>query len=154
MRGSLTNKAQVLEVLRAGGKVHHLGSMVSLSDAAGTPVDAWQTAIKSAEKAYAAEVQRDDDPIWQTLQLAVEIADSAARADIECECLQVDPGDGSSWYDTAAVPRDAHQKDQAFLRAIIARADRYLTLRGEGAQDYLIIRNPAFPHLVRFEARP
>lgn len=49
MTAKLTRKAQVLEVLRAGGRTERPdGRLFRLFDAAGREVEAWQTAIASA----------------------------------------------------------------------------------------------------------
>lgn len=47
---TLTRKAQVIEVLKAGGKVRRgeRAGLYALVDKDGREVDAWQTAIKSA----------------------------------------------------------------------------------------------------------
>lgn len=87
----------------------------------------------------------DDDPVMQALQLAVEIADEAARSDIEGQCKVTNSGP-HEWFDLGTVPhRDA---------AWVARAERYLNLRGEGTQGFRMIRCAAFPTLVRFEVTP
>lgn len=49
-RGVLTRKADVLAVLQAGGHVKQRDNLVALFDAAGRQVQAWQTAIRSAER--------------------------------------------------------------------------------------------------------
>ena len=69
---------------------------------------------------------------------AVEIADSCARADIECHCRVVDTDDDLRWYDTHV---GAIEEWEA-----IAQAERYLTARG------LIERHPEHGEWVRFKA--
>lgn len=73
----------------------------------------------------------------EVVDIAVEIADSVARSDIEVECLTVEL-DGERYYDTSLPdPEDA---------AWVGRATRYLQLRGH------LIRHPDMPHLVRWES--
>lgn len=73
-------------------------------------------------------------PLAHALADAVEIADSCARADIECNVEHVDVDGG--WYDvTTCEDQDAD---------IIAQATRYLTARG------LIHRHADLAYLVRF----
>lgn len=70
-----------------------------------------------------------------TIRLAVEIADSTARADVECYCVPhaLKP---TAWYDTKKVDAEDRQcVDEALL---------YLDLRG------LIERAPNAPHIVSF----
>lgn len=162
----LTKTEQVLAVLKDGGCIRNRrGGVFVLRDRKNNEVPAWQNAIKAADRihqetcsvtahAEEASLYKFTDAQMATVDLAFEIADHAARSDIECECLQVAPGDGFNWYDTAAAPRDTHSKDQAFLCAVIDRADRYLTMRGAGTHGFHTIRNTAFPHLVRFESKP
>lgn len=87
----------------------------------------------------------DDDPVMQALQLAVEIADEAARSDIEGQCKVTHSGK-HNWYDLGGV----HKDDAAW----VARAERYLNLRGLGTSGFIMIRCAAFPTLVRFEDTP
>lgn len=77
--------------------------------------------------------------LGETLRLAIELADDMARSDIESYCSydQVGP---HTWYDTTFATRDS-----AEVEAGIAKAQRYLTLRGK------LLRNAEQPHLVRFE---
>lgn len=47
----LTKKAQVLQVLKVGGRIvaGHRPGLLQLLDAEGRPVPAWQTALKAAQ---------------------------------------------------------------------------------------------------------
>jgi hypothetical protein len=86
------------------------------------------------------------------VDLALWIADSAARSDIECECRIVSSG-GADWLDLDTAGADANGVDEpAYTQSIVARADRYFRLRDDQADQFRVIRNPAFPRLVRFEA--
>lgn len=76
--------------------------------------------------------------LGEQVRLAHEIADDAARAEIECECGAMQLGT-RSWYDTTAV-EDAVPEYQAG----VDRALRYLDLRGR------VQRHPVEKHLVRF----
>lgn len=68
---------------------------------------------------------------------AIEIADSCARSDIECNCHWI--GDvPDQWYDTSIPHEDC--------RDAIALSVRYLEARG------LIVRDPNNRHHVRFKA--
>ncbi len=71
--------------------------------------------------------------------LAMQIADAAARTDIECHCVQMSMGN-ATWYDTATFPDD----DDTDACDYVATAVRYLRLRG------LILVHPTQPALVRF----
>lgn len=97
------------------------------------------------ETAFEEDPVPENDPLWQALQLAVEIADEAARSDIEGQCKVTNSGP-HEWFDLGTVP----QRDAAW----VARAERYLNLRGEGTQGFRMIRCAAFPTLVRFEVTP
>lgn len=78
-----------------------------------------------------------------TIALAVQIADSAARSDIECYCAmtRIDGVMGQpgfrTWYDTGDV-------DEVCPREDITDALRYLELRGQ------LIRDPQQPAFVTF----
>lgn len=91
----------------------------------------------------------------ETIALAVEIADSCARSDIECNCpwRTVDdeavPGEivrgVGQWYDTAPMTdEDACVTDREWL----TQALRYLELCG------MLIRNDTDPALVRVRDEP
>lgn len=78
------------------------------------------------------------------LVLAVEIADEAARCDVEDSFQQVAIGD-ATWFDTSIYT------EVGCDFAVVGRSLRYLRARGEQANGFRIVRHPAFPHLVRFE---
>jgi hypothetical protein len=82
-------------------------------------------------------------------RLAFELADSAARADIECIALPV--GDD---MDTQNLPLSKHREDNEDNRMYVDRALRYLDLRGSATIDFTFVRDRDQPHLVRFEAKP
>lgn len=72
---------------------------------------------------------------------AIEIADSCARADIECHCRKVrdgDTGEGGHWYDVGAFLASEDSAVPSIHQAIA-----YLTARG------LLEFDPRAPNLVR-----
>jgi len=72
----------------------------------------------------------------EVVALALKIADSVSRSDIECYCLMT-KNRRIWWYDTAvAEPEDAE---------FVAEAVRYLDLRG------LLVHHEADGKLVRFK---
>lgn len=83
-------------------------------------------------------------------ELALQIADSTARSDIE-SFAQMMPAEanGEQWYDTAQVLHAIHPEDRDFIDLALA----YLDLRGDAA-GYRTIRNAASSNLIRFEAKP
>lgn len=83
------------------------------------------------------------------VELALQIADSAARSDIEVYCVMADV-DQLEWYDTQQVMYASHPSDRDFVDLALA----YLDLRGNAAVEYRMIRRANAPHLVRFEAKP
>lgn len=85
------------------------------------------------------------DEQFDVLRLALQLADDAAYCEIESACRTVNSG-AFDWYDLCQADKLA--------TSFVARADRYLTLRGEQATGFRMLRHPAFPHLVRFEATP
>ena len=80
---------------------------------------------------------------YDVVCLAFEIADSAARSDVECYSGVVEIGD-VRWYDLAKISLEE--------RTFIENALRYMLLRGE-ALPYRVICHPEFPFLRRFEPR-
>lgn len=80
----------------------------------------------------ASGVYINDTKTGALLADAIEIADSCARSDIECNL----PGDETGCYDTTATKED-HD-------AWLAQSLRYLEARG------LIERSPHARHIVRF----
>ena len=93
----------------------------------------------SAESAVA--LQARADRLGETLRLATQIADDAARADVECWCTFERMG-SHTWYDTRST-QDLHGPEEAEL---VDTALRYLRLR-----DGVVI-HPTNAHLVRFDA--
>lgn len=94
-------------------------------------------------------MSRRIQPAEHTAQLhalALQIADSTARADIETHCVGV-MVDGTLWYDTRQVEATTHPEDREFVDLALA----YLAERGDGA-GYRTQRHAVYPHLVRFEA--
>lgn len=84
--------------------------------------------------------------------LATHMADQLAHTDIEAECDVVMSG-GLDWFDLdTAGAHERHADDQAYTRSMSLRADRYLRMRGDETPGYRVVRNPAFPNLLRFEA--
>ena len=79
-------------------------------------------------------------------ELALELADEAARADLECCCRQTRSGP-HDWYDPRQISSWSEHDEW-----LVNRALRYLQLRGEPAA-YRVVRSQAFPSLLRFEAR-
>lgn len=86
------------------------------------------------------------DRMGETTRLSVMIADEAARATIECECVSERMG-LARWWNTR--PPADHGVDPAIASACtsIAINARYLELRDK------IVRHPTQPHLVRFVSR-
>ena len=89
----------------------------------------------TAAPARAARAER----LGETLRLATQIADEAARADIEGWCGFVRIG-RITWYDTDTATT-LHGREEA---EFVATAVRYLTLRER------ITVHPTQPALVRF----
>lgn len=81
----------------------------------------------------------DDD----LMQMAFELADSAARSDIECIGRSV-VIDRMPWYDLQGLSEEDH--------AFVTFALRYMQARGN-ALPYLVICHPNYPFLRRFETR-
>ena len=72
-----------------------------------------------------------------------ELAYSAARSDIECECVPVDRVAGETWWDTSRFRPESEAFDEGSLVVLIDRAVKYLSWLGllECAWDA--------PHIVR-----
>jgi len=66
--------------------------------------------------------QEHADRLAESLRLAVEIADEAARSDIESWGVPL----ADRWFDIAP-----HDGDDDYERATLIRAAKYLTLRGQ-----------------------
>ena len=77
------------------------------------------------------------------VRLAFEIADGAARSDVECWSTTIEI-EGSRWYDLAKIPAEE--------RTFVENALRYMFMRGE-ALPYRVMCHPEFPFLRRFEDR-
>lgn len=77
--------------------------------------------------------------LGERLRLATEIADAAARGEIESYCAPEMLGT-RKWYDTLAVSPGAPE-----IEAGVDRALRYLELRTR------LFRHPQQKHLVRFD---
>lgn len=75
-----------------------------------------------------------------TLADALEIADSCARAEIECSCRNAGPRDGGGWW------WNTRHEDPNFADDI-AQGLRYLEARG------LLVRKPGEPHIVSFNSQ-
>lgn len=75
------------------------------------------------------------DPHLQLVTDAFEIADGAARADIETSCKPAG-APPALWWDTS----DVESTDKEFVELAL----RYLEARGQ------VIRKPGAPHLVSF----
>lgn len=83
--------------------------------------------------------------------LATYMADTLAHTDIEAECDTV-VSNGEEWFDlNTAGSHEPHQEDRAYTKSMAFRADRYLRARGDVTPGYRVIRNPAFPTLLRLE---
>lgn len=95
---------------------------------------------RRAPSASAQALQQASERLGETLRLATEIADEAARCDIECHCNYERMGE-LTWYDTRSAA-ELHGPEYADG---IATALRYLRLRDR------IVLHPVQDHLVRFE---
>lgn len=80
-----------------------------------------------------------DSELYELYELAIALADSAARSDIECMALQVD-----GWYEPVA----AYNNDEEI--AGVATALRYISLREASGETmpYKVVRDG---DKVRFE---
>lgn len=74
-------------------------------------------------------------PTAATIKLALKIADSCARSDVECHCKPTVKGPPWGWNLNSASKED---------REHIAEAMEYLESRG------LVKRDPKAPHIVFF----
>lgn len=74
--------------------------------------------------------------------LAEEIADEAARTDIESYCLQIE-AEGLDWFDTQRLEAGTRPTDP-YVTKTVARAVRYLGMRDH------IYGHHTNPALVRF----
>ena len=111
-----------------------------------TPTDTREAPNRASEKSERS-VTETVDALWE---LSVELADEAARSDIECCCRKTVSGD-KEWFDPRyAAGNDA---DLARHRELIDRAERYFALRGDDCTGYQVVRSLAFPSLLRFEVK-
>ena len=101
--------------------------------------DQTELAQAKAERDQARERVAELESAKQLHADAVEIADSAARSDIECNC-EWESTNNVRWHDTKNV---CINPDEPF--DFLKRAVRYLTAR------YLIERKVGDEHLVRFK---
>lgn len=76
--------------------------------------------------------------------LAFEIADAAARVDIECACRSQRSGP-HRWFDLSTCEREDSYA--------VSRAVAYIEVRGEALGVYRMVRSQALRCLVRFEER-
>jgi hypothetical protein len=107
------------------------------------PVTGDQETLDELER-LARTLEECGEAPFRMLQDAIDIADSSARADVECHCpwtyLKETDDASSRWYDTARIdPEDAAHLEQAL---------RYLRARGR------INHHPEQPHLVNFDGVP
>lgn len=77
-----------------------------------------------------------------------DLAYSAARSDIECECIGVDLPNGNWWDTTQFQPESEGVFDPGALPTMIARAVAYLEWRG------LLERMWGSPHIVHIKDAP
>jgi hypothetical protein len=77
------------------------------------------------------------------VQMAFQLADSAARSDIECIGRSI-KRERVDWYDLQGLDEEDH--------AFVTFALRYMQGRGD-ALPYRLIAHPNFPFLWRFEDR-
>lgn len=118
------------------------------SHAAQAPVGPTEAQVEAAMGDDA--VPLDPDQI-EGLRLALELADSAARSDIECEA-PLAKSLGQDWYDLSGPAARFTVDDAETCAYLLARAARYFELRPE-TPAFRVVRHPAFPNLVRFEAK-
>jgi hypothetical protein len=93
----------------------------------------------------------DDDQVaaallanFDVVVLAFEIADEAARSDVEC-CGTPIVINGQLWYELSKLTADEQK--------LIATGLRYLHLRGEKLS-FRVICHLEYPYLRRFESKP
>lgn len=88
----------------------------------------------------------------QVLRLALEIADDAARADVECNAVEVEAEGGPAFdLSRGQAFRGDLAADVAAARERAARAARYIELRGPDVFDYQFVRLQG--DLVAFRAK-
>ena len=99
----------------------------------------------------ASDADSDADNDVEMVRLAFELADGAARSDVEVLCEAMGYGTGCIMNTHVFVGRDIDRADE---QKTLARALRYLDLRGNDTFGFAFIREPGNPHLVRFKAKP
>lgn len=75
----------------------------------------------------------------EVVSMALDIADTAARSDIELHCNRSEDAAGLRWYDLSTAPFD--------VLPFVEQAAHYLQHRGR------LVRNPATALQVRFTER-
>lgn len=106
-----------------------------------SPANQWTTG-----RGFLEAISEEANEVTEMLTLAVAIADQGARFDLEFGCTIVTTNTGE-WLDTGTMsPQVKAMAEDAQRRYgnSLARALRYIDLRGQ------LLRNPAYPHLVRF----
>lgn len=106
-----------------------------------SPANRWTTG-----RGFLEALREESNEITEMLTLAVAVSDQYSQFDIEYGCTVVVLGSGE-WIDTAQPSPEVIAMDEGARRRFgnqLARAIRYLDLRGQ------LLRNPGFPHLVRF----
>ena len=101
------------------------------------------SAVQSTNTLDADQVAQQLLDNYERKELAFEIADSAARSDVECYSTVIEIDD-VRWYDLTKIALEE--------RTFIENALRYMQLRGE-ALPYRVICHPEVPFLRRFEPR-
>ena len=79
----------------------------------------------------------------ETLRVAIQIADNAVRADIECHAAEVIDSDGNRLFNTNEAVQDGVDMQ------IIRQAVSYIELRGD-VFPWQMKRRIDAPHLVQF----
>lgn len=113
-------------------------------------IDADPEAACHEDPAATYQAEGRDSRTEEILRLAIEMADEMARSDIECACAKVVSGTGTKTGHSGAEWYEMESARSEDVDAV-ARAFRYLELRGPVAIGYRVIHNPAFPSLIRFE---
>lgn len=106
-----------------------------------TTTETTETAGRMLDRLFAALLPRHNPPppkAEDVMQLAVEIADEAARCEIESYCIGTKMG-LLNWYDTDDLCSDTPEVADGIDKAL-----RYLKLREQ------IILHPHHAHFVRF----
>lgn len=83
------------------------------------------------------------DAVYDVVQMAFELADTAARSNVECIGLRIDI-DEAVWYDLLDLSVKEHH--------VVVLSLRYMHARGPSLP-YRVICHPNHPYLRRFEDR-